>query len=82
MTAASRRQRRDDYVRAIERILDRFGISEFDYEFTNGDHRRVVIRHRGQQRFIVFPLTGSDWRGPLNTAARVKRVVREMEGVP
>jgi hypothetical protein len=72
-------RRNDDYIVHIERVLAENGVSDFEYQPRRNNHRSVVIRHRGKQRFVVFPLTGGDWRGPRNTASDVRRVIHDME---
>jgi hypothetical protein len=74
------RPRKDDYTIAVERVLNASGVSDWAYERTRGGHRRLIFNHRGQQRAMTFPLTGSDWRGSLETAARLRRLIRAMEG--
>jgi hypothetical protein len=64
----------DDYVKRIQSFLDRNGID--DYHFVQrAKHRAVLVRHRGKSTTIIFPLSGSDWRGPRNTITSLRRAL-------
>ncbi len=65
---------RDDFTKRIERFLERHGID--DYRFVQRTkHRAVVVAHRGKETTIIFPASGSDWRGPRNTIATLRRAL-------
>ena len=64
----------DDYMKRIRRFLDRHGID--DYRFVHRrKHRAVVVEHGGKVTTIVFPLSGSDWRGPANAVTSLRRAL-------
>jgi hypothetical protein len=69
----------DDYVKRIERFLDRHGID--DYRFVQkAKHRAVVVKHGGKVTTIVFPLSGSDIRGPRNAVTSLRRALGMVRG--
>jgi hypothetical protein len=69
----------DDYVKRIERFLDRHLID--DYRFVRRrKHRAVVVAHLGKETTIIFPTSGSDWRGPRNAVANLRRALRLIRG--
>jgi len=60
----------DDYVKRIERFLDRHGIDA------------VVVKHGGKVTTIVFPVSGSDIRGPRNAVTSLRRALGLVGGAP
>jgi hypothetical protein len=64
----------DDYLARIERVLAQHEIRDYRIERTRR-HRRVVIERGGRQIAVTFPTTPSDWRGPLNAAADLRRAL-------
>lgn len=73
-------RRRDDFIVAIERVLAAHGVDDYSYRTRGNSHRSVVIRLGQRQRFVSFPSTSRNRLGPWNTAADVKRAIREMRG--
>jgi hypothetical protein len=70
----------DDYTRRITRFLDHCQIG--DYRFVQRrKHRAVVVMHLGKECTIIFPTSGSDWRGPRNTITSLRRALG-LVGVP
>jgi hypothetical protein len=68
----------DDYVQRIRSFLDRHGID--DYRFVQrAKHRAVVVAHRGRVATIIFPTSGSDWRGPRNAVSDLRRALADLE---
>jgi hypothetical protein len=68
----------DDYVQRIRSFLDRLGID--DYRFVQrAKHRAVVVAHRGRVATIIFPTSGSDWRGPRNAVSDLRRALADLE---
>ena len=64
----------DDYVQRIRSLLDRLGID--DYRFVQrARHRAVVVTHLGKECTIIFPTSGSDWRGPRNAITSLRRAL-------
>ncbi len=64
----------DDYTKYITRFLDRHGIH--DYRFVQRTrHRAVVVAHRGKVTTVVFPLSGSDWRGPHQAVSDLRHAL-------
>jgi hypothetical protein len=71
----------DDYTTRIERFLDRHRID--DYHFIRlSKHRAVVVAHRGKVTTVIFPLTGSDIRGPRNAVTSLRRALGLVGGAP
>jgi hypothetical protein len=69
----------DNYVKRIERFLDRHGID--DYRFVQrAKHRAVVVARLGKETTIIFPTSGSDWRGPRNAVSSLRRALRLVGG--
>jgi len=66
--------RHDEFVKAIERFLDRHGIKRRRYE-RRSKHRAVVVSHDGRDVVVFFPCSGSDWRGPRNAVATLRHVL-------
>ena len=65
---------RDDYTKRIERFLERHGID--DYRFVQkAKHHAVVVEHGGKVTTVIFPLTGSDVRGPRNAVTSLRRAL-------
>jgi hypothetical protein len=71
----------DDYVARISSFLERHGID--DYRFVQRTkHRAVVVTHRGKVTTVIFPLTGSDWRGARNAVTSLRRALGLIGGAP
>ena len=71
----------DDYVQRIRSFLDRHGID--DYRFVQrAKHGAVVVAHRGRVATIIFPTSGSDWRGPRNAVTSLRRALGLVGGAP
>jgi hypothetical protein len=71
----------DDYTRRIKRFLDRHGID--DYRFVQrAKHRAVVVEHFGKVTTVIFPTSGSDWRGPRNVITSLRRALGLIGGAP
>jgi hypothetical protein len=64
----------DDYVERITKFLTSHGINAFHFEHL-AKHRVVIIPHMGRTNRIVFPATGSDWRGSANTVSDIRHVL-------
>ena len=62
----------NEYVEALTRYLASKSITDFHFDYRRGKHPAVVIQHNGRSHRIVFPLTGSDWRGPANMISTVR----------
>jgi hypothetical protein len=73
--------KRDDYTRQIKSFLDRHGID--DYRFVQRTkHRAVVVTHLGKECTIIFPSSGSDWRGARNAVRSLRRALGLIGGAP
>jgi hypothetical protein len=71
----------DDYTKYITRFLDRHGIA--DYHFVHrAKHRAVVVAYRGKECTVIFPTSGSDWRGPANAIATLRHALGLVGGAP
>lgn len=71
----------NDYVTRIESFLGRHRID--DYRFVRRrKHRAVVVTHRGEVTTVIFPASGSDWRGPRNAVAKLRRALGLVGGAP
>ena len=64
----------DEYIERITSFLNSHGIATFRFEHL-AKHRAVVIPYKGRSNRVVFPLTGSDWRGPANTVSTIRHVL-------
>jgi hypothetical protein len=71
----------DDYVTRIELFLERHRIETYRFE-KRARHRAVVVAHRGKETSIIFPASGSDWRGPRNTIMSLRRALGLVGGAP
>ena len=68
----------DDYVKRIESFLDRHRIETYRFE-RRARHRAVVVAHLGKETTIIFPTSGSDWRGPRNAVSDLRRALADLE---
>jgi hypothetical protein len=66
----------DDYESRLRAVLSDHGIRDFHFE-RRRRHRAVVVAHAGRTITIVFPTSGSDWRGPHRCAADLRRELRK-----
>jgi hypothetical protein len=68
--------RRNDALTAALKELERHGIV---YELLHGGkHWKIewiIVAHR--QRIVTVPVSSSDWRGPRNSRADVRRMLRK-----
>jgi hypothetical protein len=71
----------DDYTKRIERFLDRHRIETYRFE-KRTRHRAVVVAHRGKETTVIFPTSGSDWRGPRNVITSLRRALGLVGGAP
>jgi hypothetical protein len=71
----------DDYTKRIERFLDRHRIETYRFE-KRTRHRAVVVEHFGKVTTIIFPTSGSDWRGPRNVITSLRRALGLVRGAP
>ena len=67
-------KRRDDYTKFIERFLERHRIETYRFE-QRSKHRSVVIEFEGRTHTYIFPLSGSDWRGPVKAVSSLRHVL-------
>ena len=65
----------NEYAEAISSYLTAKSITNFHFDYGRGKHPAVVIQHNNRSYRIVFPLTGSDWRGPANTISTIRHVL-------
>lgn len=66
---------RSPCVEAALRELDKFGIIGKTEQ--RGKHMNIIWQHGTQQRSVLAAVTPSDYRAPLNTRARVRRLIRQ-----
>ncbi|MCK1471313.1 hypothetical protein [Bradyrhizobium sp. CW10] len=64
----------DDYIKKIISFLNAHGIHVYHFERLT-KHRAVVVAYGGRLNRVVFPSSGSDWRGPANTLASLRHVL-------
>jgi hypothetical protein len=69
----------DDYTAGITRFLDRHGIDNYHF-VQRARHRAVVVTHRGKKTTVIFPTSGSDWRGPANTISTLRHALGLLGG--
>ena len=65
---------RDDYVKRIESFLDRHRIEDYRFE-RRSKHRAVVVAHHGKVATVIFPASGSDYRGPRNAVTTLRQAL-------
>lgn len=61
-----------DLKRRIERLFQEHGDVEYRFERTD-HHVRVVARRGSLLSVCIVPTSGSDWRGPRNALAKLRR---------
>jgi hypothetical protein len=71
----------DDYVKRIGSFLGRHRIDDYRFK-QRGKHRAVIVTHEGKTRIVIFPSSGSDWRGPRNAVAVLRRALGLVGGTP
>lgn len=64
----------DEYIERITSYLHSRGITTFHFEHL-AKHSAVIIPYNGRLNRVVFPRTGSDWRGPANTVSTIRHVL-------
>lgn len=69
--------KRSEYDYAAERELARWPGAALRREAL-AKHARLVLTFQGQTRCVVYPRTGSDWRGPMNHVGDIRKVLLEM----
>jgi hypothetical protein len=69
----------DAYTKRIERFLGRHQIKTYHF-VQKAKHRAVVVTHRGKVTMVIFPTSGSDWRGPRNTITSLRRALGLVRG--
>ena len=68
-------------MKRIESFLDRHRIEDYRFE-RRSKHRAVVVTYRGKIVTVIFPLTGSDIRGPRNAVTSLRRALGLVGGAP
>jgi hypothetical protein len=63
---------RSDITAAIERFLERQGITAYRDE-RRSKHYSVVIAHAGKATTIFFPTSSSDWRAHHRVVSKMRR---------
>jgi hypothetical protein len=71
----------NDYVQRIRAFLDRHDIANYRF-VRRAKHRAVVVEHGGKVTTVIFPASGSDWRGPANTVGNLRRALGLIRGAP
>lgn len=71
----------DDYVQRIRSFLDRHDIANYRF-VRRSKHRAVIVEHGGKVTTVVFPFSGSDWRGPRNVIATLRHALGLVGGAP
>jgi hypothetical protein len=64
----------DPYIERITSFLTSHGLAGFRFEHL-AKHRVVVIPYQGRLNRVIFPSSGSDWRGPANTVSNIRHVL-------
>jgi len=71
----------DDYTARIEGVLR--SPSDSNYRLSGRrKHRAVVVTHLGKECTIIFPASGSDWRGPANAITSLRHALGLVGGAP
>ena len=73
--------RDDDYTDRIERFLEQHHITAFRFEHRS-KHRAVIVTHGSREITVIFPFSGSDWRGPRNVIATLRHALGLVGGAP
>ena len=63
-----------EYKRRLEQLFADFGVTNYRYEH-GGKHPLLIARHGDAYLRIAVPSSGSDWRGPANFIAYLKRTL-------
>jgi hypothetical protein len=71
----------DDYEGKIRQFLEENEIETFKFGKTHR-HRDLVVELGGKSARIVFPSTGSDFRGPMNTLRDLRGELRNIGWAP
>lgn len=71
---------KNDSTEAIDKELRRWPGVQIEYSYRKGGHIEAKLTYNGKSRFYVLPSTGSDWRGPKNAVAAVRRILAEQLG--
>lgn len=69
-----------DYRDAMEREALAWPGVRLSYGCTKR-HQFAVLTFRGAERFIMFPTSGSDHRGPANNIAEMRAILRDLGAV-
>jgi hypothetical protein len=74
MTSKTKKSGRDAYAQRVALFLDRHRIGTYHFEY-RAKHRAVVVEHDGKVTTVIFPASGSDWRGPRNAISSLRRAL-------
>lgn len=66
-----------DYESALSRELERWPGVRVRHQM-RGKHQAVILIYRGRERMVVYPVSGSDRRGPMNNVRDVRQALRSM----
>jgi len=64
----------DEYEEVAQRVLSERKVEDFEFGRTKR-HRRLVIRFKGSRYSVVYPTSGSDWRGLQNFKRDIKHAL-------
>lgn len=63
-----------EHVDALTAVLVKNGINHWDID-DQGRHYRLVFKHKGKERFYVFPRSCSDRRGVKNAVSDLRKMI-------
>lgn len=67
----------DRRVLAIKRLVEEMGYQFISYEHKRGGHAKVTVSDGNVSRFVICPVSSSDYRWMKNKPAELKRIFRE-----
>lgn len=63
-----------EHVEALTAVLVKNGIKDWDID-DQGRHFRLVFKHKGKERFYVFPRSASDHRAIKNAVSDLRKMI-------
>jgi hypothetical protein len=69
-----------EYQDTIEREFRHWPNAKFEFS-RNRRHQKLVVRFNCKVSVIIFPTSGSDWRGIPNAVSEVRRKLRDMGAI-
>lgn len=67
----------DRRILEIKRVIEDAGYQFVSYEHKRGGHAKVTVSDGNVSRFVICPVSSSDYRWKRNKPAELKRIFRE-----